>query len=170
MTVLMERPELPDMVFAANGGLVIGGRALGARFAYPRRAAEAPAYLDRLRGHGLRSVTEAAQVNEGEDDFLVVGTGTGTGDGHDGQERLVLAGTGFRTTPAAHDEVLADASDAAALGLNAVSDGRHVVLAERAAGLAAQLRERGFSPVGVDLSELHKAGGGAKCRTLEIRS
>jgi len=51
-----------------------------------------------------------------------------------------------------------------------VSDGYSVVLAEQATGLFAQLRERGFHPIGVDLSELLKAGGGAKCCTLEIRS
>jgi N-dimethylarginine dimethylaminohydrolase len=31
------------------------------------------------------------------------------------------------------------------------------------------LRERGYVPVGVDLSELLKAGGSVKCCTLEIR-
>ncbi|MGB9279303.1 MAG: dimethylargininase [Pseudonocardiaceae bacterium] len=208
-------PGLPDMVFAANGGLVIDGTALSARFAHPERAAEGPAYLAWLRCAGLGSVTVAKHVNEGEGDFLVVG----------GSHGIVLAGAGFRTTPAAHAEVqelfgrpvvslrlvdprfyhldtalavldeytvtyypqafspgsrevlrrlfpdalLADARDAAVLGLNAVSDGRHVVLAEQATGLAAQLRERGYQPIGVDLSELLKAGGGAKCCTLEIR-
>ena len=67
---------------------------------------------------------------------------------------------------------LIEASDADAevLGLNAVSDGRHVVLPEQATGLAAQLVARGFEPIGVDLSELRKAGGGPKCCTLELRS
>ena len=37
------------------------------------------------------------------------------------------------------------------------------------AGLAAQLRERGYEPVGVDLSELLKAGGSVKCCTMELR-
>jgi|SRR5579862_216059 len=60
--------------------------------------------------------------------------------------------------------------DAEVLGLNAVSDGRHVVLPVQARKLAAQLRERGFSPIGVDLSELLKGGGGPKCCTLELRS
>ena len=59
--------------------------------------------------------------------------------------------------------------DAEVLGLNAVSDGRHVVLPVQARGLAAQLRERGFTPVGVDMSELLKGGGGPKCCTLELR-
>jgi N-dimethylarginine dimethylaminohydrolase len=59
--------------------------------------------------------------------------------------------------------------DAEVLGLNAVSDGRHVVLPEQATGLAAQLRAAGFDPIGVDMSELLKAGGGPKCCTLELR-
>ena len=67
------------------------------------------------------------------------------------------------------DAVLADAADAAVFGLNAVSDGRNVVLPEAATRLAAKLRARGFVPHGVDLSELLKAGGSAKCCTLELR-
>ncbi len=59
--------------------------------------------------------------------------------------------------------------DAEVLGLNAVSDGLHVVLPVQARKLAAQLRERGFEPIGVDLSELRKGGGGPKCCTLELR-
>jgi N-dimethylarginine dimethylaminohydrolase len=59
--------------------------------------------------------------------------------------------------------------DAEVLGLNAISDGRHVVLPVQAAGLAAQLADKGFEPVGVDMSEFLKAGGGPKCCTLELR-
>ncbi|MGR4882773.1 dimethylargininase [Streptomyces sp. LARHCF249] len=65
--------------------------------------------------------------------------------------------------------ILATAEDAAAFGLNAFSDGRHVLLPEAAAGLKAQLSARGFEPIGVDLSELLKAGGSVKCCTLELR-
>jgi N-dimethylarginine dimethylaminohydrolase len=206
-------PGLPDMVFAANGGLVVEGHALGARFTHVERRAEGPAYLRRLGTLDLKSVTDPVHVNEGEGDFLVVGD-------------LVLAGTGFRTDPGAHTEVqelfgvpvislqlvdprfyhldtalavlgdrdvayypeafspgsravlqrlfpdaiLASEGDAVVLGLNAVSDGRNVVLPSVATDLAAQLRERGWNPVGVDLSELLKAGGSVKCCTLEIRS
>lgn len=60
--------------------------------------------------------------------------------------------------------------DAEVLGLNAVSDGYHVVMAAQATGLARQLAGRGFQPVPVDMSELRKAGGGAKCCTLELRA
>jgi N-dimethylarginine dimethylaminohydrolase len=206
-------PGLPDMVFAANGGLVFEGAALGARFTHPERRAEGPAYLRRLGTLDLTSVTEPVHVNEGEGDFLVVGD-------------LVLAGTGFRTDPGAHtevqelfgvpvvslqlvdprfyhldtalavlgdseiayfpgafspgsravlqrlfpDAVLATETDAVVLGLNAVSDGRNVVLPSAATELAEQLRAQGWNPVGVDLSELLKAGGSVKCCTLEIRA
>jgi N-dimethylarginine dimethylaminohydrolase len=205
-------PGLPDMVFAANGGLVIGGRAMGARFTHPERLAEGPAYYKWLAEAGLDEVVEPLSVNEGEGDFLVVGD-------------LVLAGTGFRTDPRAHaevqeffgrpvvslrlvdprfyhldtalavlddstvayfpqafspgslavlrrlfpDAVLAGEADAVVLGLNAVSDGRHVVLPAAAHHLAEQLRARGYEPVGIDLSELLKAGGSVKCCTLELR-
>lgn len=67
------------------------------------------------------------------------------------------------------DAVIATERDAVALGLNAVSDGRRVVLAPGATDLAAALRDRGFEPFAVDTSELLKGGGGAKCCTLEIR-
>ncbi len=67
------------------------------------------------------------------------------------------------------DAVLADPVDAAVLGLNAVCDGGRVVLPIQATRLAAQLRARGYETIGVDLSELRKAGGGPKCCTLEVR-
>jgi N-dimethylarginine dimethylaminohydrolase len=66
------------------------------------------------------------------------------------------------------DAVVADPRDAAVLGLNAVSDGRHVVLPAAAPRLAAALADRGFVPVPVDCSELLKGGGGPKCCTLEV--
>jgi N-dimethylarginine dimethylaminohydrolase len=204
-------PGLPDMVFAANGACVIGGQVLGARFRYPQRAAEAAAYRDWFTGHGY-PVTAAQAVNEGEGDLVFAGP-------------AVLAGHGFRSDPAAGDELArlcglpvislrlvdprfyhldtaltvlspdtaayyppafdaagraalaacfaqlieADDADAEVLGLNAVSDGRHVVLPEQAGGRAAQLAKAGFEPIPVDLSELLKAGGGPKCCTLELR-
>ncbi|MFC9324921.1 dimethylargininase [Kitasatospora sp. NPDC057015] len=67
------------------------------------------------------------------------------------------------------DAILATAEDAAVFGLNALSDGRHVLLPEAAVQLKERLRERGFEPVGVDLTELLKAGGSVKCCTLELR-
>jgi N-dimethylarginine dimethylaminohydrolase len=199
-------PGLPDMVYAANGATVVDGIAYSARFTYAQRRPEAPAYLKWLADHGF--VThEAARTNEGEGDLLRAGD-------------VVLAGYGFRTDRAAHDEaahlwgrelvsleltvlsgsdggpgdvdvvyypaafspaaqevlrtrfpdaLLAVDDDAEVLGLNAVSDGVHVVHTPAAVRLAAALRERGYEPIGVDTSELLLGGGGAKCCTLELR-
>lgn len=68
------------------------------------------------------------------------------------------------------DALTAAPEDAAALGLNAVSDGRNVLLPQTAVGLFAPLRARGFEPLGMDLSELLKGGGSVKCCTQELRS
>ncbi len=205
-------PGLPDMVFAANGATVIDGTVLGVQFRYPQRAAEGPAYVAWFADRGY-DTHEAKCDNEGEGDLLLAGG-------------YLLAGTGFRTEPAAHtqaqelfgrptitlelvdprfyhldtalcvlggpagiawlpeafsagsrsvlrrlfpDAIEADPQDAAVLGLNAVSDGRRVVLPVQAQRLTARLVERGYQPYGVDLSELRKAGGGPKCCTLEVR-
>ncbi|AWB94201.1 N-dimethylarginine dimethylaminohydrolase [Aeromicrobium chenweiae] len=206
----------PDMVFAANGGLVVGDRAYGAKFRHAERAAEGGAYAAWLTGRGLQ-VTEPEHTNEGEGDFLALGS-------------MILAGTGFRTSLQAHieaadavdrpvvslelvdprfyhldvaiavlddgngdapadiayypgafsrhsqrtlrelfpDAILCSPADAAVLGLNAVSDGHHVVLPAEATGLAASLRQRGYTPVPVDLGEFLKSGGSVKCCTMEL--
>ncbi|KZX22157.1 dimethylargininase [Rathayibacter tanaceti] len=67
------------------------------------------------------------------------------------------------------DAILVSEEDASVLGLNSFSDGRNVVIASRATGFERQLRERGYNPIGVDLSELLLGGGGVKCCTLELR-
>ncbi|MFH0518986.1 dimethylargininase [Streptomyces sp. M41] len=67
------------------------------------------------------------------------------------------------------DAILATDADAAVFGLNAFSDGRNVLLPQAATHLIDELRDRGFAPRGVDLSELLKAGGSVKCCTLELR-
>ena len=203
---------LPDMVYAANGGLVVDGKAVVARFAYPQRAGESKAYAEWMSRHGFRPV-ETRYVNEGQGDLLVVGS-------------IMLAGYGFRTDRRAHDEIAAAvemplvslelidprfyhldtalavlddttiayfpqafsdesrarllelfpdaievaALDAEVLGLNAVSDGLHVVHPAAATGFAGQLADTGFIPIGVGLSELLKGGGSIKCCTLEVYS
>ena len=206
---------LPDMVYAANGGFVLDGIAYGAKFQYPERQPEGPAYMEWFAANGF-TVAEPVSTNEGEGDFLLVG-------------ETIYAGTGFRSDAASHDELrkiyqrevvtltLIDPSfyhldtalavldsdggpgsiaylpkafdaaslaileerfpdaihvndeDAAVLGLNSFSDGKNVIIASRATDFERQLRERGFTPHGVDLSELLLGGGGVKCCTLELR-
>lgn len=82
---------LPDMVFAANGALVIGELGYAANFTFPERIPEGPAYRDWLADQGIR-MTQPSTVNEGAGDFRPV-------------RDLVLAGCGFRTDRASHDEV-----------------------------------------------------------------
>jgi N-dimethylarginine dimethylaminohydrolase len=90
--VMTAHPDLPDLVFAANGGIVIGDRALLPRFRYPERAGETELFGAALQAFGVREFRTARHVNEGEGDFLLTG------------ERI-LAGTGPRTAAAAVDEV-----------------------------------------------------------------
>jgi N-dimethylarginine dimethylaminohydrolase len=92
---------LPDMVYAANGGLLVNGKAVVAKFAYPQRAGEAAAYAEWIGRHGFQP-TETRYVNEGQGDLLVAGS-------------IVLAGYGFRTDYRAHDEI------AVAVGMPVVS-------------------------------------------------
>jgi N-dimethylarginine dimethylaminohydrolase len=84
-------PGLPDMVYAANGGFVLDGIALGPRFLYAERAPEAPAYMDWFGQRGLR-VVRPTSYNEGEGDYLLVGD-------------TIFAGTGFRSDRASHDQL-----------------------------------------------------------------
>jgi N-dimethylarginine dimethylaminohydrolase len=68
------------------------------------------------------------------------------------------------------DAIIVNEDDAAFLGLNSYSDGYNIVIAAKAKDFERQLRERGYNPIGVDLSELLLGGGGVKCCTLELRS
>jgi len=91
--VLVDPVEgLPDMVFTANAGLVLGGRGLVSRFRHPERAGEQRAFHDFFDHLGLIEVADASNVNEGEGDYLPVGP-------------IILGGSGFRTDPRSHDEV-----------------------------------------------------------------
>jgi N-Dimethylarginine dimethylaminohydrolase len=84
-------PGLPDMVYAANGGFVLDGIAYGARFHYPERQPEGPAYMEWFRSQGL-DVREPQATNEGEGDFLLVGD-------------TILAASGFRSDTSSHQEI-----------------------------------------------------------------
>ncbi|MGM1017800.1 MAG: dimethylargininase [Actinomycetota bacterium] len=68
------------------------------------------------------------------------------------------------------DAILVSDEDGAVFGLNSASDGYNVIISPRAKGFETQLRERGYNPIMVDLSELLLGGGGIKCCTLELRA
>lgn len=84
-------PGLPDMVYAANGAMIVDGLVYSAKFRYPERAAEGPAYQKWFADRGYVTHT-AAETNEGEGDMLMAGD-------------VILGGSGFRTDPAAHREL-----------------------------------------------------------------
>jgi N-dimethylarginine dimethylaminohydrolase len=65
--------------------------------------------------------------------------------------------------------VLATADDAEAYGLNAMSDGKHIVLSDRARGLIQTYRDLGLTVWPAPIGEFQKSGGGVKCLSLEIR-
>jgi len=211
---------LPDMVYTANGGFIIDGRALGVRFRVDERRGEERPFMDWFAAHGFE-VVEPIEVQEGEGDFLLVGdtilAGTGfrsVGDSHRevaevfGREvvslRLVdprfyhldtaisvldqvqgasgVEKANIAYLPSAFDEpslqilrerypdaIQVSDADGAVFGLNSASDGYNVFISPRATGFEAQLRERGYNPILIDLSELLLGGGGIKCCPLELR-
>jgi N-dimethylarginine dimethylaminohydrolase len=204
-------PGQPDMVFAANSGIVIGDRVLAAQMATEERRGEEVRFREWFASRAFRHVRAARHANEGEGDFILAG------------ERL-LAGWGFRTDVRAHteaatwferpvtslhlvdplryhldlalaalddrtivyspsafdrasreqlaesfpDAIVALHPDACGLGMNLVSDGAHVLVPASAPGLATQLRDHGYEPIPLDVSEIEKAGGSLKCCLLEL--
>jgi N-dimethylarginine dimethylaminohydrolase len=84
-------PGLPDMVFAANGALVVDGKALISRFRHPERQAEARLWATWFREQGYADVVQAAFTIEGEGDYVTTG-------------RALLAGNGFRSDPRSQAE------------------------------------------------------------------
>nr|XP_018918226.1 PREDICTED: uncharacterized protein ZK1307.1-like [Bemisia tabaci]XP_018918227.1 PREDICTED: uncharacterized protein ZK1307.1-like [Bemisia tabaci] len=64
--------------------------------------------------------------------------------------------------------IIASEEDAALLALNSYSDGYNVVYPSKATNFARQLKEHGYNPIGVDLSELFLGGGSIRCCTLDL--
>jgi N-dimethylarginine dimethylaminohydrolase len=66
--------------------------------------------------------------------------------------------------------ILASEHDALAYGLNALSDGQHVVLSDRATDLLETYRDLGMQVWPTPTGEFQKSGGGVKCLSLALRS
>jgi N-dimethylarginine dimethylaminohydrolase len=64
------------------------------------------------------------------------------------------------------EPIAVDDADALRFACNAVVVGRDIVVQSGCDALEKTLREHGFTPYPVDLSEFHKAGGSAKCLVL----
>jgi N-dimethylarginine dimethylaminohydrolase len=211
--LLLEPVEhLPDMVFTANGALVIDGKVALPRFRHPERQGETPYFEVWFRAQAFEAMFTPVHDFEGEGDALL-------------WNDIVFAGFPWRSDKRAHAELreffgrrvvslqLTDArfyhldtaftivdqetvalypkaftpeslrtvrelvpsvieatdADAMAYGLNAVSDGRSIVLSDRAADLIATYRRRGMDVHPTPIGEFQKSGGGAKCLSLELR-
>jgi arginine dihydrolase len=89
-------PDLPDMVYAANGAFSVAGTVYGARFRYAQRRPEADHHRAWYRDHGWSRFRVPVHTNEGEGDFAYLPDA--------GRDGVILAGYGFRTSNAAHDE------------------------------------------------------------------
>lgn len=203
---------LPDMVFTANGALVIDGKVALPRFRYPQRQPESEYFRRWFEAAGYTDILMPEHDFEGEGDALV-------------WNDIILAGCGFRSDQASHAELadffgkkvidirLVDArfyhldtclsvvsndtialwpkafsedslkkihelvpnvieasdDDALVYGLNAMSDGKNIVVPEGANNLMIKYRARGMTVYPTPISEFQKSGGGVKCLTLELR-
>ena len=69
--LLEPQPELPDLVFTANAGVVDGTRFVPSRFRHPQRQAEVPRYVEWLSTHGydVRELPEQV-THEGAGDAV----------------------------------------------------------------------------------------------------
>ncbi|MGH7486376.1 MAG: dimethylarginine dimethylaminohydrolase family protein, partial [bacterium] len=64
-------PGLPDLVFTANAGIVVGQKAVPSRFRYPERQREEAYFEDWFRGQGYDVVTlDSGHFFEGAGDLL----------------------------------------------------------------------------------------------------
>lgn len=203
---------LPDMVFTANGALVIDGKVALPHFRQPDRQPETDKFKAWFEEQGYQEFLMPKYDFEGEGDVLP-------------WNDIIFAGYPWRTDRPSHQEIekffgkkvislqLADARfyhldtcltivshdtvavwpkafteeglkaihdtvphvitasdhDAMAYGLNAMSDGKHIVLSDRATSLIAKYRAHGLTVHPTSISEFQKSGGGVKCLTLELR-
>ncbi|MCY7315982.1 MAG: hypothetical protein LH480_10260 [Rubrivivax sp.] len=208
------QPGLPDLVFTANGGLVIGGQVALPRFRHPERQGETPVFKPRFLNNGFKTLPIQAHdcEGEGEGDAVLWNDVPFAGYpwrsdrlSHQAVARalgvnavsLQLTDDRFyhldtaltlvnRSTVALYastptresvdkvrrvvpNVVLASEDDALAYRLNALIDGEHIVLSDRATGLADMYRRMGLQVWPTPIDEFQKSGGGVKCLSLELR-
>jgi N-dimethylarginine dimethylaminohydrolase len=203
---------LPDMVFTANAGFIVGSQVFLSRFRHKERAGEADHFKKWFKAHGFR-VTElpAGIFFEGAGDALFVGN-------------TLFAAYRFRSDIRAHtfiagklkvgvlsleltkkrfyhldtcfaplssesvlyyppafdqygqkvieenvsDPIPVPEKEANRFVCNAVVMGKDVIINHQCPETGSLLTERGFRVHETDLSEFIKAGGSAKCLTLQI--
>lgn len=205
--------HLPDLVFTANGGLVIDGKVALPCFRQPERQRETPLFEAWFRRQGFVDFISPTHDFEGEGDALLWNDVLFAGypwrsdklahatlARYFGLEVVPLQLTDARFyhldtvftcvdrqtvalypkafTPESLQRVreivprVIEATDADAMGygLNALSDGQHVVLSDRATDLIAAYRRLGLEVWPTPIGEFQKSGGGVKCLSLELRS
>lgn len=89
---IQQGTNLPDMVFTANGGLVVGKQVVLPSFRYKERQGEEPLFSDWFRQHGYSVTTLTTGSFEGEGDALFIGS-------------MLVGGYGFRTDRAVYQEI-----------------------------------------------------------------
>ena len=206
------QPNLPDMVFTANAGLVVGKRFIRSNFRFPQRRGEEQYFEQWFAEHGYEiEQLPQGMFFEGEGDALFCGN-------------VLFCGYRFRSDIRSHraigemlqclvisvelvmdrfyhlDTCFCPLGDGAALwypeafddygqramrkripslidvapeeafhfACNAIVLGREIVLPEGCPKLYATLRERGFNPNPLPMTEFLKAGGACKCLTLFV--
>jgi N-dimethylarginine dimethylaminohydrolase len=206
---------LPDMVFSANGALVIDGKVFSTHFGRyaVERQPETPLFEQWFRDNGFNEIYQPMHPSEGEGDILFANNTIFAGYGqkrssHDSQRELEnffekevvgmqlvdprfyhldtamcpLDNETVMYYPGAfnkagqaeleqrfENKIHASENDAAGFGLNAVSDGKNVVMSSAASVLISELKHHGFNPIGLDMTEFRKSGGAVKCCSLELR-
>ena len=158
----------PDEVNEGEGDFLLVGETILAGTGF-RSDSLSHQELERIYGR------EVATLRLIDPSFYHLDTAIAVLDPTPGQEHIAYLPTAFDADSLAllqaryPDAIIVNETDAAVLGLNSFSDGYHVVIASRATDFERQLREHGYDPIGVDLSELLLGGGGVKCCTLELR-
>jgi N-dimethylarginine dimethylaminohydrolase len=158
----------PEEVNEGEGDFLLVGDVILAGTGF-RSDSQSHGELERIFGR------EVVTLRLVDPSFYHLDTAVAVLDGTPGREHIAYLPSAFDGASLAllqeryPDAIIVNETDAAVLGLNSFSDGCNVVIASRATDFERQLREHGYNPIGVDLSELLLGGGGVKCCTLELR-
>ena len=158
----------PEEVNEGEGDFLLVGDVILAGTGF-RSDSQSHGELERIFGR------EVVTLRLVDPSFYHLDTAVAVLDGTPGREHIAYLPSAFDGASLAllqeryPDAIIVNETDAAVLGLNSFSDGYNVVIASRATDFERQLREHGYNPIGVDLSELLLGGGGVKCCTLELR-
>jgi N-dimethylarginine dimethylaminohydrolase len=204
------QPNLPDMVFTANAGLVVGKRFIRSNFRFPQRRGEEQYFEQWFAEHGYEiEQLPQGMFFEGEGDALFCGNVLFCGyrfrsdiNSHRRlgeilkclvvsvelvEDRFYHLDTCFCPLPdgaalwypGAFDEygrralrhhiregIEVAEEEARHFACNAVVCGQAIALPEGCPQLEAALRERGYHPHPLAMTEFLKAGGACKCLAL----